>query len=206
MGNLSGILSSATRSLSAFEQALAVVQTNISNIATPHYARARAVLSPVVLPRQSMRARPRASMSSPPRNCATAFSSCRCSARASRPLCSTRPRAFSTRSRWAFRSTPKAPSAKASTTSSPPFRRCRSTRPTSTCAPRCCAPRAKWRRRFTAPTQTCRRAAGNWKARRLSTVGTINTLLDRGGAPGRQSLQRQRRDQPLERNAADAGL
>ena len=54
MGSLSGALSSATRSLSAFEQALAVVQTNISNAATPHYARARAVLAPVVLPRQSV--------------------------------------------------------------------------------------------------------------------------------------------------------
>lgn len=54
MGSLSGALSAATRSLSAFEQALAVVQTNISNAATPHYARARAVLAPVVLPRQSI--------------------------------------------------------------------------------------------------------------------------------------------------------
>ncbi len=53
MGNLSGTLSAATRSLGAFEQALAVVQTNISNAATPFYARARTVLSPVVLPQQS---------------------------------------------------------------------------------------------------------------------------------------------------------
>jgi flagellar hook-associated protein 1 len=51
--SLNGTLSSATRSLSAFEQALEVVQNNISNAATPHYARARTVLSPVVLPRQS---------------------------------------------------------------------------------------------------------------------------------------------------------
>jgi flagellar hook-associated protein 1 FlgK len=54
VGSLTGALSSATRSLTAFEQALAVVQTNISNAATPHYARARAVLSPAVLPRQSV--------------------------------------------------------------------------------------------------------------------------------------------------------
>jgi len=54
VGSLNGALSSATRSLTAFEQALAVVQTNISNAATPHYARARAVLAPVVLPRQSV--------------------------------------------------------------------------------------------------------------------------------------------------------
>jgi flagellar hook-associated protein 1 FlgK len=54
LGGLNGILSASTRSLTAFEEALAVVQTNIANIATPHYARARAVLSPAVLPRQSV--------------------------------------------------------------------------------------------------------------------------------------------------------
>ncbi|MEX2303613.1 MAG: flagellar basal body rod C-terminal domain-containing protein [Bryobacterales bacterium] len=53
MGSLTGTLSAANRSLSAFEQALAVVQTNISNAATPQYARARALLSPAVLPRQA---------------------------------------------------------------------------------------------------------------------------------------------------------
>jgi flagellar hook-associated protein 1 FlgK len=54
VGSLTGTLAAATRSLSAFEHALAVVQTNISNAATPHYARARAVLAPVVLPRSSI--------------------------------------------------------------------------------------------------------------------------------------------------------
>jgi flagellar hook-associated protein 1 FlgK len=53
VGSLSGTLSAANRSLNAFEEALAVVQTNISNAATPQYARARALLSPAVLPRQS---------------------------------------------------------------------------------------------------------------------------------------------------------
>jgi len=50
MGNLSGALGSATRSLATFSEALSVVQNNIANAATPGYARQRVSLSPVVTP------------------------------------------------------------------------------------------------------------------------------------------------------------
>ncbi len=50
MGNLSGILQSATRSLSSYSQALAVIQNNIANAATPGYARQRVSLAPVLVP------------------------------------------------------------------------------------------------------------------------------------------------------------
>ena len=50
MGNLSGALGSATRSLAAFSQALSVIQNNIANAATPGYARQRVAFSPVVTP------------------------------------------------------------------------------------------------------------------------------------------------------------
>ena len=49
MGNLSGILQSATRSLSSYSQALAVIQNNIANAATPCYARQRVSLASVLV-------------------------------------------------------------------------------------------------------------------------------------------------------------
>ena len=50
MGNLSGVLAAATRTLSSYSQALAVVQDNIANVATPGYARQRVSLAPILIP------------------------------------------------------------------------------------------------------------------------------------------------------------
>ncbi len=50
MSGLGGALSSAQRSLASFGEALALVQTNISNAATPGYARQRASLAPIITP------------------------------------------------------------------------------------------------------------------------------------------------------------
>ena len=50
MGNLTGILAAATRTLSSYSQALAVVQDNIANVATPGYARQRVSLAPILIP------------------------------------------------------------------------------------------------------------------------------------------------------------
>ena len=50
MSGLGGALSSAQRSLSSFSEALALVQTNIANAATPGYARQRASLAPIIVP------------------------------------------------------------------------------------------------------------------------------------------------------------
>ena len=206
MGNLSGILSSATRSAVG-------VRAGTGGRADQHLQRRHAALCP--RPRRAVagraaapiqRARPGRRRHRHRKNCATVFSKCRCSAPASRPLSSIRPRVFSTRSRCASRSTPKAPSAKASTTSSRPFRGCRSTRPTPTCAPRCCVPRPSWRRRSTAPTKTSSARSRQLEGEAYSLVGTVNTLLAEAGAPRSESHQRRRRDQPLERNAPDAGL
>ena len=51
MANLGSALGSATRSLAAFSEALAVIQNNIANAATPGYARQRVSLAPIVSPR-----------------------------------------------------------------------------------------------------------------------------------------------------------
>ena len=51
MANLGSALGSATRSLAAFSEALAVIQNNIANAATPGYARQRVSLAPMVSPR-----------------------------------------------------------------------------------------------------------------------------------------------------------
>ena len=48
--SLSGILGSATRSLSSFSEALGVIQNNIANAATPGYARQRVALAPIITP------------------------------------------------------------------------------------------------------------------------------------------------------------
>ena len=53
MGNLSGIMGSAMRSLSSFSEALGVIQNNIANAATPGYARQRPSLAPVIAPQGS---------------------------------------------------------------------------------------------------------------------------------------------------------
>ena len=53
MGSLSGILGSATRSLSSFSEALGVIQNNIANAATPGYARQRVNLAPIITPQTS---------------------------------------------------------------------------------------------------------------------------------------------------------
>jgi flagellar hook-associated protein 1 FlgK len=53
MGNLSGIIGSATRSLSTFSEALGVIQNNIANAATPGYARQRPSLAPIIAPQGS---------------------------------------------------------------------------------------------------------------------------------------------------------
>ncbi len=50
MPGLGGALSAAQRSLSSFSEALALVQTNIANAATPGYARQRASLAPIIVP------------------------------------------------------------------------------------------------------------------------------------------------------------
>ena len=50
MGNLTGILGAATRTLSSYSQALAVIQDNIANVATPGYARQRVSLAPILVP------------------------------------------------------------------------------------------------------------------------------------------------------------
>ena len=51
MANLGSALGSATRSLAAFSEALAVIQNNIANATTPGYARQRVSLAPLVSPR-----------------------------------------------------------------------------------------------------------------------------------------------------------
>ncbi len=51
MANLGSALGSATRSLAAFSEALAVIQNNIANAPTPGYARQRVSLAPIVSPR-----------------------------------------------------------------------------------------------------------------------------------------------------------
>ncbi len=51
MANLGSALGSATRSLAAFSEALAVIQNNIANAPTPGYARQRVSLAPLVSPR-----------------------------------------------------------------------------------------------------------------------------------------------------------
>ncbi len=53
MGGLTGSLHTSIRSLRSFDEALAVVQNNIFNIATPGYARQRVTLAPVIVPRES---------------------------------------------------------------------------------------------------------------------------------------------------------
>ena len=50
MGNLTGVLAAATRTLSSYSQALGVVQDNIANVATPGYARQRVSLAPILVP------------------------------------------------------------------------------------------------------------------------------------------------------------
>jgi flagellar hook-associated protein 1 FlgK len=50
MGSLSGIFGASTRSLLSYSEALAVVQENIANAATPGYARQRPVLTPITTP------------------------------------------------------------------------------------------------------------------------------------------------------------
>lgn len=51
--SLSGILGSATRSLSSFSEALGVIQNNIANAATPGYARQRVNLAPIITPQST---------------------------------------------------------------------------------------------------------------------------------------------------------
>ena len=50
MGNLTGTLGAATRSLASFTEALSVIQNNIGNAATPGYARQRVSLAPLGTP------------------------------------------------------------------------------------------------------------------------------------------------------------
>ncbi len=51
MGGISSAIGAAQRSLGTFSQALNVIQNNIANAATPGYARQRASLASVSLPR-----------------------------------------------------------------------------------------------------------------------------------------------------------
>ena len=50
MGNLTGALGAATRTLASFSEALSVIQNNIGNAATPNYARQRVSLAPLGTP------------------------------------------------------------------------------------------------------------------------------------------------------------
>ena len=56
MGSITSALAAASQSLSAYSQALATVQTNIANAATPGYARQRINLAAAALPRASSQA------------------------------------------------------------------------------------------------------------------------------------------------------